>query len=171
MHGYLCALIISFTCWGCNPTHPDVKYRDVEEFSISAKKTVISMEEKMIKSFMERTGWKWEKAGDIYIYRQRGKGGDKPLKGDTIAINYVLMLLDGRRCDTLYEKNPLIAVVGGVSEPRGLNDVLMELHYGECAWAIVPSFLGYGFFGDPPCIPAHAPLLYRVCIHYKRKHG
>jgi FKBP-type peptidyl-prolyl cis-trans isomerase FkpA len=94
----------------------------------------------------------------------------RPLKGDTVLVNYVGKGLDDKVFDTSIEAvaqasglqqpgrhyEPLSAVIGAVGEGAviaGWNEALLLLHEGSKATFVIPSALAYGPQGNQGIAP------------------
>jgi FKBP-type peptidyl-prolyl cis-trans isomerase FkpA len=100
----------------------------------------------------------------------------KPLKGDTVLVNYTGKLLGGKVFDSSVEANakaaglqqpgrtyePLTVVLGEGRVIPGWDEGLLLLNEGSKATFIVPSSIGYGERGNGPDIPGYSTLVFDV---------
>lgn len=89
--------------------------------------------------------------------------GPKPIAGSTVKAHYAGRLLDGTEFDSSYKRGepfefPLMA--GAVI--KGWDISLLDMQKGEKRLVVIPYKLGYGERGNPPDIPARAPLVFEI---------
>ena len=96
----------------------------------------------------------------------------KPVNGDTVLVNYVGSLLDGKVFDSsveaeakkagIYQQGrpyePIKVVLGAGQVIRGWDEGLLLLNEGSKATFIIPSELGYGPQGSQPVIAPFSTL-------------
>ena len=98
-----------------------------------------------------------------YQVIEEGKG--KPVEpGKMVTLDYVLYDLTGDVVYTSETEGPMHFVVSKSEVPSGLDEAVRLLREGDCAWAIVPSHLGYGILGDQKSVPSRATLIYLLKV-------
>lgn len=89
--------------------------------------------------------------------------GDKPVKGQTVAVHYKGMLTDGSVFDSSYNKgNPIEFPIGMGQVISGWDEGISLLKKGDKARFVIPSDLGYGAQGAGGVIPPNATLVFDV---------
>ncbi len=84
-----------------------------------------------------------------------------PKVTDTVVVNYIGALTDGKEFDNSYKRGePLNIAVGGVI--RGWTEILQLMHIGDKLKAFIPSELGYGDRGAGAEIPGGAALVFEI---------
>jgi FKBP-type peptidyl-prolyl cis-trans isomerase len=100
----------------------------------------------------------------------------KPLKGDTLFVNYTGKTLDGKVFDSSVEEDakkaglnqpgrtyePLKFVIGTDPIIQGWNEGLMLMPEGSKAILVIPSKLAYGDQGSGDAIPPFSTLVFNV---------
>ena len=113
-------------------------------------------------------------------YLEEGEG-PKPKLGDTVMVNYIGYLPEGKVFDTNLEEvartynmfDERRAQMGGYSpmpvvyspDTRmipGFIEGVQQMNVGDKALFFIPSHLGYGERGAPPVIPANSDLIFEV---------
>jgi FKBP-type peptidyl-prolyl cis-trans isomerase len=84
--------------------------------------------------------------------------------GDYISINYEGMLLNDAVFDSNFGETAWNFILGEQSLIVGFELGLNELNEKDSATFFVPSIYGYGKDGNPPDIPANAPLGFTVKV-------
>lgn len=110
-------------------------------------------------------GFESTKSGLKYKIMNDVEGGAQPKKGDTVAVHYRGMLMNGSTFDDSSKRGEPISfklgvgqVIGGWDEGIGL------LKEGQEARLIIPSELGYGSRGAGGVIPPNATLIFDVLL-------
>jgi FKBP-type peptidyl-prolyl cis-trans isomerase FkpA len=102
--------------------------------------------------------------------------GPKPLRGDTLLVNYAGRTLEGKLFDTSIESvakagglqqpgrnyEPIKFVVGNSEVIRGWDEGLLLMNEGSKATLIIPSALAYGERGGGEDIKPYSPLVFDV---------
>lgn len=103
-------------------------------------------------------------SGLRYIVRQRGAGGAKPQRGQTVTAHYAgRLLLTGAKFDSSYDEGrPLAFQVGVHQVIPGWDIAFLDMTKGESRTLIIPWWLAYGEPGRPPKIPPRATLVFDV---------
>lgn len=114
-------------------------------------------------------------SGLQYIITEEGKG-TKANVGDTVVVNYVGALTNGKVFDTNIEETakaegehnpmrpyePLRFRIGHDPVIQGWTEGMQLLSKGGKATLLIPSNLGYGERGGGNAIPPYAPLVFKV---------
>lgn len=106
-------------------------------------------------------------SGVRYCVLKDGGGGEKPIKGDLLAVDYTGWLTDGTRFDTSreprqpgLEAEPALFPIGGVIE--GWNEILGMMTPGDHWRVHIPAALAYGAEGRAPNIGPNQDLIFEV---------
>jgi len=106
-------------------------------------------------------------SGVRYCVLEAGSGGETPMKGDLVEVDYTGWLTDGTRFDTSreprspgLEARPAVFPVGGLIE--GWNEALALMSPGDHWRVFVPAALAYGQQGSPPKIGPNQDLIFEV---------
>jgi FKBP-type peptidyl-prolyl cis-trans isomerase FkpA len=100
----------------------------------------------------------------------------KPLKGDTLLVNYAGRTTDGKLFDSSIESvaksgglqqpgrtyEPIQVIVGTGGVIPGWDEGLLLLNEGSKAKFIIPSNLGYGEHGNGDAIPPYSTLVFDI---------
>jgi FKBP-type peptidyl-prolyl cis-trans isomerase len=114
-------------------------------------------------------------SGLRYIITKPGTG-IKPVKGDTVEVDYAGRLINGKLFDSSIEAvaksgglqqpgrtyEPIKFVVGAGNVIAGWDEGLLLLNQGSAATFIIPSSLGYGERGGGDVIAPYSTLLFDV---------
>lgn len=107
-------------------------------------------------------GFKRTDSGLRYQIIQKGSG-KKAESGQTVAVHYKGMLVDGDEFDNSYKRgNPIEFPVGMGNVIAGWDEGIQLLHVGDKARFVIPSHLGYGAQGAGGVIPPNATLIFDV---------
>lgn len=158
-------IIIFFSCnrekEGDNKTVIKHSKESLEEVN----KLLVDKDAELIKSYVDRRGWRMEvtKSGLWYMIYQDGSG---PLikKGDYITFNYEVWLLNGTLCYSSEELDAKSFMVGKGGVESGLEEGVLMLKLGSKARFILPPHLAHGLIGDENRIPARATIVYDIEI-------
>tara|TARA_R110002072_G_scaffold300390_1_gene477745 strand:- start:40144 stop:41079 length:936 start_codon:yes stop_codon:yes gene_type:complete len=106
----------------------------------------------------------FDKTESGLFYKHINKGdGNKPEKGQTVAVHYKGMLPNGSEFDNSYKRgNPIEFPVGMGHVIAGWDEGIMLLNKGDKARFVIPSHLGYGAAGAGGVIPPNATLVFDV---------
>jgi peptidylprolyl isomerase len=132
-----------------------------------ALKNYEQVQEKKKIELFERLGIERDKIittniGLQYFVRKKGVGRT-PNKGDYIIANYTGYLEDGTVFDSSYLRNQPIEIMIGVGKViPGWDEAFLTMKEGEKRVLILPDYLGYGEYGNPPVIPPKATLIFDV---------
>ena len=102
-------------------------------------------------------------ASGLKIQDLRVGDGASPLPGQTIQVNYVGTLENGREFDNSYKKGgPVDFKIGVGKVIKGWDEGLMGMKVGGKRRLFIPSKLGYGPMGNGPNIPPNSNLIFEV---------
>lgn len=92
--------------------------------------------------------------------------GDGAAPGDTVMVHYVGVLSDGTRFDESWSQGQPFPVenLGQASVIAGWNEGLVGAKIGERRRLEIGSDKAYGAGGNPPTIPANAPLAFEIDV-------
>lgn len=92
--------------------------------------------------------------------------GDGAAAGDTVTVHYVGVLSDGTEFDQSWSRGQPFAVenLGQASVIAGWNEGLVGATIGERRRLEIGSDKAYGAAGNPPTIPANAPLAFEIDV-------
>ena len=95
---------------------------------------------------------------------EKGKGA-KIVKGDTVAVTYKGMLIDGTPFDSNTPQTPYMIKVGFGGSVEGFDSGIASLSFGDKAKLFIPSNLGYGAQGKGDRIPPFTNLVFEVQVN------
>lgn len=158
-------IIIFFSCNNEKKTENRAGIKHSKESLEEVNKLLVDKDTELIKSYVDRRGWKMQltESGLWYMIYETGSGSDIK-KGDFITFNYEVCLLNGTLCyssDKLGTKN---FVVGKGGVESGLEEGVLMLKSGSKARFILPPHLAHGLIGDEDRIPARATIIYDIEI-------
>ena len=137
----------------------------VKESLEKANRYLVNDEEEEIDNYVRRHQLEMVSTGTGLRYQIIEKGQGKPVQpGKNVTLDYVLYDLKGDVVYTSETEGPMRFVVSRSEVPSGLDEAVRLLHEGDCAWAIVPSHLGYGILGDQKSVPSRATLIYLLKV-------
>ena len=92
--------------------------------------------------------------------------GDGAVAGDTVLVHYVGVLSDGTQFDDSWSRGQPFPVenLGQASVIAGWNEGLVGAKIGERRRLEIGSDKAYGAAGQPPTIPANAPLAFEIDV-------
>jgi FKBP-type peptidyl-prolyl cis-trans isomerase len=92
--------------------------------------------------------------------------GEGAAPGDTVTVHYVGVLADGSQFDESWSTGQPFVVenLGQASVIPGWNEGLVGAKIGERRRLAIGSDKAYGAAGNPPTIPANAPLAFEIDI-------
>ena len=89
--------------------------------------------------------------------------GASPKPGQTVSVNYVGKLENGKQFDSSYDRGqPYDFKIGTGVVIKGWDEGLMTMKVGGKRKLVVPGKLAYGPQGRPPNIPSNATLVFDV---------
>ena len=102
-------------------------------------------------------------ASGLKIQDLRVGDGPSPVPGQTIKVNYIGTLENGREFDNSYKRGTPVDFKIGVGKViKGWDEGLMGMKVGGKRKLFIPSKLGYGTFGKPPDIPPNSNLVFEI---------
>jgi len=92
--------------------------------------------------------------------------GEGAAAGDTVTVHYVGVLSDGTEFDQSWSRGQPFVVenLGQASVIPGWNEGLVGAKIGERRRLEIGSDQAYGAAGNPPAIPANAPLAFEIDV-------
>lgn len=97
-----------------------------------------------------------------YEILKSGEPGLKPTPQDTVVVDYVGTLVDGKQFDASTGRGPATFPVGGVI--RGWTEILQLMSKGDHWKVFIPSELAYGERGAGGAIPGGAALIFEITL-------
>lgn len=89
--------------------------------------------------------------------------GQTAKTGDTVEVNYVGTLTNGKKFDSSYDRNqPFDFQLGAGQVIKGWDEGIVGMKVGGKRRLTIPPELGYGPQGAPPTIPPNATLIFTV---------
>ena len=102
-------------------------------------------------------------SGLSYMITKQAKGRHAQA-GDMFYANYTLLLTNGKKIDSSYDRGqPFGFAVGAGQVIKGMDEVALKLGLGDEAVVVIPSSLGYGDKGGGP-IPPGATLVFLMQV-------
>lgn len=91
--------------------------------------------------------------------------GKAVVKGDTVVINYVGKLTNGKVFDSSYSRGtPFVTQIGVGQVIKGWDEGIPGMKPGGERELIIPGNLAYGSTGIPGTIPPNATLIFDVAL-------
>jgi FKBP-type peptidyl-prolyl cis-trans isomerase len=105
-------------------------------------------------------------AGALEITTAIEGEGEGAKAGDTVTVHYVGVLADGSEFDQSWSRGETFDVspLGQAQVIDGWNEGLMGAKIGERRRLVIGSDKAYGPQGNPPTIPAAAPLAFEIDV-------
>lgn len=89
--------------------------------------------------------------------------GEEAKNGDTVVVNYVGTLTDGKKFDSSIDRGvPFSFTLGSGEVIKGWDIGVLGMKIGEKRKLTIPSELGYGENGAGSMIPPNATLIFEV---------
>lgn len=130
----------------------------VEKEEEQVKTLLAALEEKHKAKVISATN------GLRHVITKVGKG-DAPEKGDTLTVNLVFKLVDGKVIDdTRKNEQPMKIPVGVQMQLKGLEQGLQGMKNGEHRTVVIPHELGFGAAGAGEEIPPYSTLIFELEI-------
>jgi FKBP-type peptidyl-prolyl cis-trans isomerase len=146
-------------------TNKKSKQEQADEALLNINKVLAEKEAQQIKSYIERRKWKMSVMEGVFVCKTKQGEGRAIGDSSVVKLEYTLDLITGEK---LYSSatDGIKTIRFGVSdtEPAGLLHTLRKMKMGDEAKIIIPSYLGYGLYGDGKKISTHATLVYDVRI-------
>ena len=161
-------LLLLTSCHGDPPmvVTPNVKGNDLKENMINANRTIARTEETSIDQYVARRGWSMTRLpeGARIMEYEVGKGAMVQYE-DSVCVDYSVEALNGKM---IYEGVSECFVAGRRQQMIGLDQAVLNLHFGSHAKVILPSHLAYGIGGDGDRIPQSTILVLDLEVKNKR---
>jgi FKBP-type peptidyl-prolyl cis-trans isomerase len=143
----------------------NIEVNQLEEHLLEANKLYLKQEQRDITTYIQRKDWQMETTprGVYYMIYKKGDGV-LPEKGDIVRFAFKTMLINDQICYDSNKSGPKEVELGKSEIESGLEEVLHYLPEGSQAYAIIPSFLAFGWLGDTENIPTRAVLIYDLHI-------
>jgi FKBP-type peptidyl-prolyl cis-trans isomerase len=91
----------------------------------------------------------------------KGADGPKPKESDTVKVDYIGTLVDGKEFDSSIKRGePAVFGVGQVIP--GWSEALQMMEVGSKYRVVIPSELAYGEAGAPPVIEPNSVLVFEI---------
>ncbi len=132
----------------------------LEEDNKKIAGTNLVKEKEFLESNAKRTGIVQTSSGLQYEVIQQGSGS-KPMATDTVTINYVGTLIDGKEFDSSV-KNGTPATLSLDRVIPGFTEALQLMQVGSKFKFYIPSQLAYGERGGGQAIPPNSPLIFDI---------
>jgi FKBP-type peptidyl-prolyl cis-trans isomerase FkpA len=123
-------------------------------------------EQAVIDQMKNQSPGKYVESGTGLMYEvvKANSSGRMPKNGDTVAVHYTGMLIDGKKFDSSVDRGvPYEVIIGQQRVIPGWEEMLTLMHEGEKVRAVIPSYLGYGPSGNMG-IPPFATLIFEMEI-------
>jgi FKBP-type peptidyl-prolyl cis-trans isomerase len=135
-----------------------------KELLMEHNRLLIAEEMSRIDAYVQRVGWRMDttSTGLKYMRLDETTSGRKARLMDKVALTYSMSLLDGTPCYSSDSTGRMELILGQSAEPAGLQQGVLQLHEGESALLIVPSYLAFGLTGDGNCVPGSSSIVYKV---------
>ena len=88
--------------------------------------------------------------------------GPSPKMGQTVRVNYIGTLENGKEFDNSYKKGGPVQFALGPGLIPGWNEALQTMKVGGKRKLVLPPSLAYGARGNPPNIPPNATLNFEI---------
>jgi FKBP-type peptidyl-prolyl cis-trans isomerase len=144
---------------------PQTIKKQNDEAIVNINKVLSEKESKQIRNYIERRQWQMKVSDGVFIQKTLSTQGKPITDKSLVVLEYTLSLIDGT---IVYSsaKDGVKKIRFGSSddEPVGLLYALRTMRMGDEANVIVPSYLGYGLYGDRKKIKPHQTLIYTIKI-------
>lgn len=154
-----CLLVFIFLILtGCKDKNAELvkKQREIDDAEISAYITANN-----IQNAQRQT------SGLYYVPQTVGTGAQVQ-KGSTVKIHYIGRVLGGGilyKFESTYDSgNPGNFKMGVSQVVPGMEEGLLLMKSGEKATIYIPSYLGYGRYGNYSSIPGNAVLVFEISV-------
>jgi len=137
---------------------------EIEQDILKVNRYILKKNRDHIHGFIHRTGWEMRETGSgLYIMFTNEGNGALPVKGNTVILDYKMMLIDGTLLSSSEKDGVLEVTIGSGELINGLEEAISLMRSGSIVRIIVPPYLAYGNFGDrEKGIPPDAILLYEL---------
>lgn len=139
------------------------KNDDFMQRSQERGKALLQEEIQWFEDYQKNSNLKFNKTESGFWISNTGKKTDEMARvGDFIEYNYQVTNLDDQIIYSFSETGRQKIIIGKADIPRGLQAALQLIKPGEIAKILLPSFLGYGGYGDENKIDADQPIIMDV---------
>lgn len=165
---YLVIFILIIVSCSRNNKRQELTTEEIQAFnekSVEVNRQLVLRLQDTIKDFIAKNNWNMKKTGTglWYAYTRNGNT-DTIKKGDIVAIDYTVSLINGKLCYSSDSLGPKIFKVGQGGVESGLEEAVLQMCTGDSARLIIPPHLAHGLIGDQNKIPKLAILNYTVVI-------
>lgn len=138
---------------------------NLKEHLVEANRLFVESQAADIDAYLARHHLKMSTSGTGLRYHliKRTENVTYPVPGDTVSIDYEVMLLDGTPCYKT-SGSPIDFVVGKAEMPNGMEEAISMMSPGDSGIVILPSHLAYGFTGDGDKIPGNQVTIYYLSL-------
>lgn len=148
-----------------NQSDRDVNVKAEKEKLEEANRNWLKQEKEAINEYINKVGLEFVETGTGMRYRVVNQGDGALIKtGDVVAMEYELSLLNGDLISSSDDEGIKVFRTGIGGVESGLEEAVLNLHYGDEAVIIIPSYLAHGLTGDGNKIPPRATLVYKMKI-------
>ena len=162
---FLCLLL------SCNNPAPTgviqnslTKTEETHPFVLGSKK-IVELENEEIDLVIKHYQWKMEQTNTGLRYEITKRGVGKNIeKGETVTLEYSIMLLNGEKIYNSKDDGLKQFVVEKSEEIAALHEAMKMMNKGAEARLIIPSHLAYGASGDGNRIAPYQTLIMKVKI-------
>lgn len=148
-----------------NQTGKDVIIKQEKAKLEEANRYLVQQEKGIIDNYISTTNAEFETTGTGLRYRVIEQGDSELIKtGDIITMEYEVRLINGELMYSSDNDGLKVFQVGRGGVERGLEEVVLRLHYDDRAEVIIPSYLAHGLTGDGNRIPPRSILVYNLKI-------
>lgn len=166
MKNIFCILIVFLivSCEGNVIQYP-VNYDKDEfmKFSRERGKLILEEDNELIQNYIDSLGINFHKTNYGFWISNSGEITPTMAKvGDFVQYEYEVIDFDNNLIYSKSEIGVQDAVLGKVDLPRGLHSSLQMIEKGDSAFALLPSFLAYGGYGDRNKIGGDIPLIFKI---------
>ena len=126
-------------------------------------KALLQEEIQWFDDYQKKSDLKFNKTESGFWISNSGlKNNEMANVGDFIEFNYQVSTIDNQIIYPYSEIGTQKIIIGKADIPRGLQAALQLINPGEKVKILLPSFLGYGGFGDENKIDADQPIIMDV---------
>nr|WP_299341643.1 gliding motility-associated peptidyl-prolyl isomerase GldI [Allomuricauda sp.] len=170
---FVSILLVFFLLLGCGEPEPrrpiKVKSGSFFKESVERNKKLLAVEEKTIKSLIERdtTNTYSVSSNGFWYYFEKKNDSSRytPKTDDQILFSYNLSTLDNQLIYSMEDIGPTSYTVDKEQLFPGLQNAVKLLKINERATFLFPSLQAYGYLGDGQSIGPRTPLKATVELH------
>ncbi|MFA5618877.1 MAG: FKBP-type peptidyl-prolyl cis-trans isomerase [Weeksellaceae bacterium] len=167
--GLVIGILILFTACQEKVVQYPVSYEDDREkfmeFSQDLNKEILREDNEIIENYIAGQATIFTKTTYGFWISNSGIPTEEMAKsGDMIKFQYSVHDFGNNEIYSEDEIGIQTAVLGRTDLPRGLHITLQMIEKGDSAIALLPSFLGYAFYGDKNKIGNNIPLIFKVKV-------